>query len=53
MQPGAPIPVMRLVLRAAYLSPDEHRRLLSDAGYRDIQIVEEKTHGWICAVGRT
>ena len=46
-------PVMRLVLRAAYLSPEQHRRLLSDAGYRDIEVVEEKAHGWICAVGRT
>jgi ubiquinone/menaquinone biosynthesis C-methylase UbiE len=44
-------PVMRLMLRAAYLSPEEHRRLLSDAGYRDVEVFEEKAHGWICAAG--
>jgi len=44
-------PVMRLVLRAAYLSPEEHRRLLSNAGYRDVEVLEEKARGWICAVG--
>jgi len=45
-------PVMRLMLRAAYLTPDQHRRLLSDAGYRDVEVFEEKSRGWICATGR-
>ena len=45
------LPVMRGVLRANYLTPDEHRRLLTDAGYRDVQVYEEKARGWICAVG--
>jgi hypothetical protein len=39
------------VLRANYLTPEEHRRLLSNAGYRDVQVFEEKARGWICAVG--
>ena len=44
-------PVMRGLLRANYLTPEEHRRLLDDAGYRDAQVFEEKARGWICAVG--
>ena len=44
-------PVMQGVLRANYLTPEEHRRLLSDAGYRDVQVLEEKARGWICAIG--
>jgi hypothetical protein len=42
---------MRLLLRAAYLRVEEHRRLLEDAGYCDIELVEERSRGWICAVG--
>jgi ubiquinone/menaquinone biosynthesis C-methylase UbiE len=44
-------PVMRLLLRASYLTPEEHRRLLTDAGYCDVEVVEEKARGWICATG--
>jgi ubiquinone/menaquinone biosynthesis C-methylase UbiE len=29
-------PVMRLMLRAAYLTVEQHRRLLTDAGYREV-----------------
>jgi hypothetical protein len=42
---------MTLVLRAAYLTPAQHRRLLVDAGYADVQVFEEKAEGWICAIG--
>jgi SAM-dependent methyltransferase len=45
-------PVMRLLFRAAYLSVDEHRRLLVDAGYHDVDVFEERSRSWICAVGR-
>ena len=45
-------PTMTLILRAAYLTPDEHRRLLLDAGFVDVQVFEEKAKGWICACGR-
>jgi SAM-dependent methyltransferase len=44
-------PAMRL-LRARYLTPAEHRALLTGAGYTDVEIFEEKADGWICAVGR-
>ncbi len=33
------------------LSPDEHRGLLANAGYSDVQVFEERTRGWICATG--
>jgi SAM-dependent methyltransferase len=44
-------PTMTFVLRAAYLTPDQHRRLLVDAGYADVHVFEEKLQGWICATG--
>ena len=46
------MPAMRLLLRATYLTAEEHRRLLADAGYRDVDVVVEKSRGWICATGR-
>ena len=44
-------PVMQFLLRAAYLTPDQHRLLLADAGFHDIEVCEEKAKGWICATG--
>lgn len=44
-------PAMKL-LRATYLSIDEHTSLLSAAGYSDVTIFEERAKGWLCAVGR-
>jgi ubiquinone/menaquinone biosynthesis C-methylase UbiE len=44
-------PTMTLVLRAAYLTPNQHRQLLVDAGYVDVQVFEEKAKGWICVIG--
>jgi SAM-dependent methyltransferase len=44
-------PTMTLVLRAAYLTPEQHRQLLVGAGSVDVQVFEEKAKGWICAVG--
>lgn len=34
------------------LSVDEHRNLFAGAGYSDVQIMEERTKGWISSVGR-
>jgi len=39
-------------LKAHYLSADEHRELLSNAGYSEIEVFEERRKGWICTVGR-
>jgi ubiquinone/menaquinone biosynthesis C-methylase UbiE len=33
------------------LSAPEHRALLADAGFADVQVIEERSKGWICAVG--
>jgi ubiquinone/menaquinone biosynthesis C-methylase UbiE len=35
----------------ALLSVEEHRELLSDAGYPDIRISTEPNKGWICCIG--
>lgn len=34
------------------LDVDEHRELLATAGYSEVQVIEERDHGWICAIGR-
>lgn len=31
---------------------EEHRELLTDAGYSDVQIITEPGKGWICRIGR-
>jgi SAM-dependent methyltransferase len=45
-------PVMTGLLGATYLSVDEHRAILSNAGFSKVQISVEKSKGWICGVGR-
>jgi len=44
-------PVMRLLLRATYLSVDEHRAALIEAGFVAVEVYIEPSRGWICAVG--
>lgn len=44
-------PAMRL-LRATYLSVDEHRALFERAGFSEVEVFTERARGWICAVGR-
>jgi ubiquinone/menaquinone biosynthesis C-methylase UbiE len=34
------------------LTANEHRELFANAGYADVQIVEDGDVGWICAMGR-
>jgi ubiquinone/menaquinone biosynthesis C-methylase UbiE len=34
------------------LSVEEHRKLFANAGYADVQVMEECVKGWICGVGR-
>ena len=34
------------------LTPEEHRELLANAGYSNVQVVEESANGWICGTGR-
>jgi len=33
------------------LTADEHRGLFTNAGYSDVQVIEERKKGWVCAVG--
>ena len=35
----------------AFLSVEEHRELLTDAGYSDIQVITDPGKGWICCIG--
>ena len=44
-------PVMKL-LKSTNLDVDGHRELFSKAGYTDIQIIEQRTRGWVCGVGK-
>lgn len=44
-------PAMRLLLRASYLTPEEHEQLLVAAGYSDVRATVESTKGWISVVG--
>src|SRR5262245_23038651 len=40
------------LLRASYLTANEHRDLLVTAGYAGVEIFEARRKGWICVVGR-
>jgi len=39
-------------LRAKHLSADEHRAWFESAGFSDVEVFEERGHGWICVRGR-
>lgn len=45
-------PVMRLLLRATYLTPAEHADWLKAAGYAGVEVDTEASNGWVCVVGR-
>jgi len=34
------------------VSAEEHRQLFTDSGYVDVQLAEQTTKDWICAIGR-
>jgi|SRR5580704_15730420 ubiquinone/menaquinone biosynthesis C-methylase UbiE len=40
------------LLNSASLTADEQRALFSAAGFKDVQIFEEPSKGWICATGK-
>src|SRR5580698_12587 len=35
----------------ALLSVEEHREMLTDGGYSDVQVITEPSKGWICCIG--
>jgi ubiquinone/menaquinone biosynthesis C-methylase UbiE len=39
------------LLKSAHLGVDDQRELLTSAGYHQVQIIEERKKGWICATG--
>jgi len=49
---GALMILPMLLVRARYLSVEEHREMLAAAGFTDIQIDRIPLKGWICAVGK-
>jgi len=44
-------PAMSL-LRATYLTPDQHHDLLLAAGFSEVAVSLERSKGWICVLGR-
>ena len=44
-------PIMRGLLDANYLTLDEHRALLTEAGFTDVQVHAHPSRGWMCAIG--
>jgi hypothetical protein len=42
----------RGIMNYAHLTVGEHRELLSNAGYSDVQVFEEYDRGWLGAIGR-
>lgn len=40
-----------MLLRARYLTPDQHREALTAAGFADVQVATDRLKGWICVVG--
>jgi ubiquinone/menaquinone biosynthesis C-methylase UbiE len=40
------------LVRMTLLTVDEHRELLANAGFCDVQVIEERAKGWICATGK-
>lgn len=49
---GALLIVPMFLLRARYLTLDQHRELFRAAGFADIDIQHDPRRGWLCAIGR-
>ena len=44
-------PIMRGLLDSNYLTLEEHRALLTEAGFADVQVHAHPSRGWMCAIG--
>ena len=44
-------PVMKL-LGSSRLSVDDQRALFLAAGFREVEVFEERKRGWLCAIGK-
>ena len=49
---GALMMVPMMLLRARYLTVEEHRQLFMSAGFSDVHVDTDARKGWICVVGR-
>jgi SAM-dependent methyltransferase len=49
---GALMIVPMMLLRARYLTVEEHRQLFVSAGFSDVDVHTDARKGWICVVGR-
>jgi SAM-dependent methyltransferase len=45
-------PTMTRMLRAHYLTPEQHRQLLVDAGFVEVRVALARSKGWIAVVGK-
>jgi ubiquinone/menaquinone biosynthesis C-methylase UbiE len=55
LKPGGTLIVIAEVYKGAnttLLSVEEHRELFINAGYAEVQVIEERKKGWICGIGR-
>ena len=41
------------VTQMTVLTVDQHRRLLEDAGFTDVRVLEDYDRGWICAIAHS
>jgi SAM-dependent methyltransferase len=48
----APTGLVMKVLGGRLLSANEHRELLTQAGFADVALFEENSKGWLCGVGK-
>ena len=44
-------PIMQVLLGSNYLTLDEHRALLAEAGFGDVEVHADPSRGWMCAIG--
>jgi hypothetical protein len=49
---GWVLPIVMAPTRAAILTAEQHRQVLAEAGYHEVQVITDP-RGWICAVGRS
>jgi len=49
---GAVYGVAMRLIRAVYLTDEEHRNLLTEAGFTEVTTMHAPGKSWICAVGR-
>lgn len=49
---GLAVRLPMMLLRAKYLTVDEHQEAFTAAGFKDLSVSVERLKGWICVVGK-